>query len=126
MTTLVRMSGVRWAVECSFAESNGEVGLDHYETRSRLGWHHHMVLVRLAHHFLVRLRVQLGGVAPALTVEQVRLLIVSVLPTPVFDAAAALRMGLVLSTPQLCRLSLASQDAVAAPRGGWLTLRCNT
>jgi hypothetical protein len=92
LTTLVRMSGVRWAVECSFAESKGEVGLDHYETRSWLGWHHHMVLVMLAHHFLVRLRVQLGGVAPALTVEQVRLLLVSVLPTPVFDAAAALRL----------------------------------
>ena len=86
------MRGVRWAVECSFAESKGAVGLDHYETRSWLGWHHHMVLVMLAHHFLVRLRVQLGGMAPALTVEQVRLLLVSVLPTPVFDAAAALRL----------------------------------
>lgn len=92
LATLVRMSGVRWAVECSFAEGKGELGLDHYETRSWLGWHHHMVLVMLAHHFLVRLRVQLGGVAPALTVEQVRLLLVSVLPTPVFDAAAALRL----------------------------------
>ena len=92
LTTLVRMSGVRWAIESSFAESKGEVGLDHYETRSWLGWHHHMVLVMLAHHFLVRLRVQLGGLAPALTVEQVRLLLVSVLPKPVFDAAAALRM----------------------------------
>jgi SRSO17 transposase len=89
---LVRMSGVRWAVESSFAESKGEVGLDHYETRSWLGWHHHMVLVMLAHHFLVRLRVQLGGVAPALTVEQVRLLLLSVLPMPVFDAKAALRL----------------------------------
>ena len=92
LATLVRMSGVRWAVECSFAESKGEVGLDHYETRSWAGWHHHLVLVMLAHHFLVRLRVQLGGVAPALTVEQVRLLLMSVLPQPVFDAAAALRM----------------------------------
>jgi SRSO17 transposase len=92
LATLVRMSGVRWAVECSFAESKGEVGLDHSETRSWLGWHHHVVLVMLAHHFLVRLRVQLGGVAPALSVEQVRLLLVSVLPTPVFDAAAALQM----------------------------------
>jgi len=89
---LVRMSGVRWAVESCFAESKGEVGLDHSETRSWLGWHHHTVLAMLAHHFLVRLRVQLGGLAPALTVEQVRLLLVSVLPMPVFDAAAALRM----------------------------------
>jgi SRSO17 transposase len=92
LATFVRMSGVRWAIETCFAESKGEVGLDHYETRSWLGWHHHMVLVMLAHHFLVRLRVQLGMVAPALTVEQVRLLLMSVLPLPVFDAAAALRL----------------------------------
>jgi hypothetical protein len=92
LATLVRMSGVRWAIETCFAESKGEVGLDHYEPRSWLGWHHHMVLVMLAHHFLVRLRVQLGLVAPALTVEQVRLLLISVLPMPVFDAEAALRL----------------------------------
>ena len=79
-------------MESSFAEGKGEVGLDHYETRSWLGWQHHMVLVMLAHHFLVRLRVQLGGLAPALTVEQVRLLLRTVLPTPVFDVAAALHM----------------------------------
>ena len=90
LCVLVRMSGVRWAVESSFAESKGEVGLDHSETRSWLGWHHHVVLVMLAHHFLVRLRVHLGGVAPALRVEQVRLLLISVLPMPVFDAEAAL------------------------------------
>ena len=34
----------------------------------------------------------MGDLAPALTVEQVRLLLTSVLPRPVFDAAAALRM----------------------------------
>ncbi|HLE52571.1 MAG TPA: hypothetical protein VI755_10945, partial [Anaerolineales bacterium] len=50
------------------------------------------LLVSLAHHFLVRLRIQLKEKAPALTVYQVRLLLTSVLPRPVFDAAAALRM----------------------------------
>lgn len=92
LATLIRMSGVRWAIECCFAESKGEVGLDHYEMRSWLGWHHHMVLVMLAHHFLVWLRVKLGEEAPGLTVEQVRLLVVSVLPLPVFDVVAALRL----------------------------------
>lgn len=89
---LVRISGMRWPAEIIFEEGKGEVGFDHYETRSWLGWHHHMVLVSLAHHFLVRLRVRLKGQAPALTVYQVRLLLASVLPKPVFDAAAALRM----------------------------------
>lgn len=92
LTELVRLSGLRWPVEMIFEEGKGEVGFDHYETRSWLGWHHHMLLVALAHHFLVRLRVRLKDTAPALTVYQVRLLLTSVLPKPVFDAAAALRM----------------------------------
>jgi hypothetical protein len=92
LAQLASMSGARWGVELCFAESKDQVGLDHYETRSWQGWHHHMTLVMLAHHFLVRLRVMLRGLADALTVEQVRLLLTSVLPKPAFDAAAALRM----------------------------------
>ena len=92
VAVLARMSGARWPVELCFAEGKDALGLDHYETRSWRGWHHHMLLVALAHHFLVQLRVQLHGNAPALTLEQVRLLLVSVLPKPLFDAAAALRM----------------------------------
>ena len=89
---LVRITGMRWPIETIFEEGKGEVGFDHYETRSWLGWHHHMLLSSLAHHFLVRLRVKLQDLAPALTVYQVRLLLESVLPKPVFDAAAALRL----------------------------------
>lgn len=90
LAELVRLSAMRWPIETAFEESKGELGLDHYETRSWLGWHHHMLLTILAHHFLVRLRVQLQSLAPALTVNQVRLLLASVIPKPVFDAAAAL------------------------------------
>jgi SRSO17 transposase len=89
---LVRLSGLRWPVEIIFEEGKGEIGFDHYETRSWLGWHHHMLLVSLAHHFLVRVRVKSKDKAPALTIYQVRLLLTSVLPKPVFDAAAALRL----------------------------------
>lgn len=87
----VRISGMRWPIEIIFEEAKGEVGLDHYEMRSWLGWHHHMLLVALAHHFLVRLRVRFQHLSPALTVYQVRLLLTSVLPKPVFDASAALQ-----------------------------------
>ncbi|MFZ2096048.1 MAG: hypothetical protein WAV05_05350, partial [Anaerolineales bacterium] len=45
----------------------------------------------LAHHFLVRLRIRFQDQAPALTVYQVRLLLASILPKPVFDPSAALR-----------------------------------
>ena len=89
---LVRVCGMRWPIETIFKEGKGEIGLDQYETRSWLGWHHHMLLVALAHHFLARLRIRLKDKAPALTFEQVRLLLTSVLPRPAFDSLLALRM----------------------------------
>ncbi len=65
---LVRLSGQRWPIETLFEEGKGEVGFDHYELRSWLGWHHHMTLTFLAHFFLVHLRIQLQHLAPALTI----------------------------------------------------------
>ena len=63
---LVRLSGMRWPtlaplarrvrVETAFEEGKGEVGLDHYETRTWRGWHQHMAQTFLAHFFLVQLR----------------------------------------------------------------------
>ena len=55
---LVRLSGLRWPVETTLEEAKGEVGMDHYETRTWLGWYHHMTQVFLAHHFLMRLRLK--------------------------------------------------------------------
>ena len=89
---LVRLSGLRWPIEILFEESKGEVGFDHYELRSWIGWHHHMTLTCLAHSLLVHLRIQLQHLAPALTIYQIRLLLTSVLPKPVFDAQEALRI----------------------------------
>jgi SRSO17 transposase len=59
LAELVRVSGMRWPIESCFTEGKGELGLDHYETRSWRGWHHHMTLVCLAHHFLVQLQARL-------------------------------------------------------------------
>jgi len=87
---LVRLSGMRWPIETIFAEAKGEVGFDQYEMRSWPGWHHHMLLVSLAHHFLVRLRIRFQEQSPALTLYQVRLLLATVLPVPLFDTLAAL------------------------------------
>jgi SRSO17 transposase len=60
LAALVRVSGMRWPIEACFAESNGELGMDHYELRFWRGWHHHMTMVILAHHFLVRLQQRLN------------------------------------------------------------------
>ena len=87
---LVRLSGMRWPVELSFAESKTELGMDEYECRSWQGWHHHMLLVMLAHHFLVWARLRLQEQAPALTLAQVRLLLMSVIPKPPLTVERAL------------------------------------
>jgi len=89
---LARMLGMRWPVELTFAQGKQAVGLDAYAVRSWQGWHHHMLLVMLAHYFLVWVRVRWSDQAPALTFNQVRLLLVSVLPVPVLDAARALEL----------------------------------
>ena len=57
-TRLVEMAGMRWPVECAFEEAKGELGMDHYETRTWRGWHHQMTMTFLAHHFLVRLQLR--------------------------------------------------------------------
>jgi len=53
---LTRVSGMRWPVETAIEEGRGEVGMDHYETRTWPGWHHHIAHSILAHLFLIRLR----------------------------------------------------------------------
>jgi SRSO17 transposase len=58
--TLVCKSGMRWPVELAILECKSEVGMDHYEVRGWKGWHHHMTMTFLAHHFLVRQRCLLG------------------------------------------------------------------
>src|SRR5262249_16748211 len=77
---LVWLSGVRWAVEQCFEESKTELGMDHYEIRKYVGWHHHMLMTMLAHFFLWHLKLKLGEKAPALTVSQLRMLLDVVLP----------------------------------------------
>lgn len=52
----VRVSGLRWPIELGLEEGKGEVGMDHYETRTWLGWQHQMTHAILAHLFLVRLQ----------------------------------------------------------------------
>jgi SRSO17 transposase len=43
---------MRWAIEESFEEGKGEVGLDQYEVRRWVGWYRHITLALLAHAFL--------------------------------------------------------------------------
>jgi SRSO17 transposase len=49
---LARLARLRWKIELDYKQLKGELGLDHYEGRSWLGWHHHTALVTVAHGFL--------------------------------------------------------------------------
>jgi SRSO17 transposase len=55
-TEFAPLTGMRWPVETTFEEAKGEVGLDHFETRTWQGWHHHMIQSFLAHLFLLHIR----------------------------------------------------------------------
>ena len=49
---LVKIARARWRVEMDYRELKEELGLDHYEGRHWLGWHHHVTLVSMAFAFL--------------------------------------------------------------------------
>src|SRR5215217_8935662 len=53
---LARVAGSRWKIEEAFEEAKGEVGLDHYEVRSWVGWYRHVTLAMFAHAFLAVIR----------------------------------------------------------------------
>ena len=61
LAELVRVQRHRHRIEEVFGAGKGEVGLDHYEVRSWVGWHHHMTLCLVALWFLCLQRRRVGG-----------------------------------------------------------------
>jgi SRSO17 transposase len=49
---LARLARLRWTIELDYRQLKGELGLDHHEGRSYIGFHHHCALVTCAHAFL--------------------------------------------------------------------------
>ena len=49
---LARLARLRWKIELDYRQLKGQLGLDHYEGRSWLGWYHHTALVTAAHGFM--------------------------------------------------------------------------
>jgi len=54
ISRLVFFAKVRWRIEQSYQQLKEELGLDHYEGRGYLGWHHHVTMTMLAYGFLLR------------------------------------------------------------------------
>ena len=65
LVTLVRVAGMRWAVEEGFQAAKGQVGLDHYQVRTWTGWHRHITLAMLALAFLTACAAAAAPAPPA-------------------------------------------------------------
>lgn len=50
---LVYWAKLRWWIEQNYQQLKDELGLDHFEGRSWVGWHHHVTLTMIAFDFLV-------------------------------------------------------------------------
>ena len=57
---LVRLRKIRWRIEHDYRELKHGLGLDHFEDRHWLGWHHHVTLVTAAHLFVTMKRLADG------------------------------------------------------------------
>ena len=60
LTKLAQVRACRWTIEEDIESAKGECGLDEYETRGWVGWHHHTALSLVALVFLVRQKRRLG------------------------------------------------------------------
>lgn len=75
LSTLALVACTRCRVEEFLEDCKSYLGMTEYETRSWIGWHHHMTLVGLAHLFVTLMRRRLQKKTPELTLDRtVRLL----------------------------------------------------
>jgi len=67
---LVQLAHQRWAIEQQYQELKDELGLDHFEGRSFVGWHRHVVLTAMAYAWLQHERRRAGARVPTLPVAR--------------------------------------------------------
>jgi SRSO17 transposase len=70
LPALVRLAHHRWAIEQQYQELKDELGLDHFEGRSFVGWHRHVVLTAMAYAWLQDERRRAGARLPTLPVAR--------------------------------------------------------
>jgi SRSO17 transposase len=69
---LVRLAKIRWRIERDYEEMKTELGLDHYEGRGWVGFHHHGVLCIAAYAFLAAERARLSPPEPLAFLQPAR------------------------------------------------------
>jgi SRSO17 transposase len=77
---LVRMQSQRYFVERSFQDAKQEAGMSQYQVRGWLAWHHHMVMVMMAMHFILSEKVLFKEEMPLLSAYDVREIMLNVYP----------------------------------------------
>ena len=64
ISKIVNLAQMRWRIERDYEELKGELGLDHYEGRGWVGFHHHGALCIAAYAFLIAERARLSPPDP--------------------------------------------------------------
>jgi SRSO17 transposase len=82
LSTLALVACTRCQVEEFLEDCKGYLGMAQYETRSWVGWHHHMTLVGLAHLFVTLVQRRLQKKTPELTLDRTVHLLEAALEEP--------------------------------------------
>ena len=77
---LVRMQSQRYFVERAFQDAKQEAGMSQYQVRGWLAWHHHMVMVMMALHFILSEKVLFKNTLPLLSAYDVREVLLNIYP----------------------------------------------
>ena len=89
-------------------DAKGEAGLDQYQVRGWIGWHHHMTMTLLAMLFLLQLTLNFGEKAPMLTLQDAREILEEFLPRQSYSPSEFIK---VLEQKHQARLSARQSHA---------------
>jgi SRSO17 transposase len=92
LEVLAQVACTRHRVEEFLEDAKTYLGMTQYETRSWIGWHHHMSLVAMAHLFITLTRLDLQKETPELTLDRVVRLLWSAIGVPKLSVEAAIRL----------------------------------
>lgn len=73
------MQGQRYWIERSFQDNIGELGMADYQVRKYNAWYHHMALVMMAMHYILKKRQEKKEQIPLLSARDVRLQTIAIL-----------------------------------------------
>lgn len=76
---LAYMQGQRYWIERCFQENIGELGMTDYQVRKYNAWYHHMALVMLAMHYILKKRIKYKNDIPLLSTRDIRLQLMEIL-----------------------------------------------